>query len=175
MASHRRRLPLLVRPLPSLQLAGFVALSHALALLIAVSLPVAWPWRLALMFPIGLSAAWNALTHVWPRAPWAVREALLGEDGWEVTLGSGRRLPARLAASTFVGTRLVVLNFRGLLWPRCSLVLLPDGLDPETRRRLRARLRLATPWTEEGEPRPAARDGAQAGGEQRPRPGDAGV
>jgi toxin CptA len=165
MASHRHRPPLLVRPRPSLQLAVFVALSHALALLIALALPVALPGRLALMVPIGLSAAWGVLTHLWPRTPWAVREALLSEDGWEVVLGSGRRRPARLAPSTFVGTWLMVLNFRCPPRLRCSLVLPPDALEPEVQRRLRVRLRLATPGMEKVEPRR----------ELRPRAGGAGV
>jgi toxin CptA len=142
MAGHRRRPPLLVRPRPSRLLAGFVVLSHGLAVVIALALPVSWPVRLALVLVIVLGMLWNALTHVWPRTPWAVREALLGEDGWEITLGTGPRRPAKLAPSTFVGTWLVVLNFRCNRWPRCSLVLVPDGVDPQTQRRLRARLRL---------------------------------
>ena len=142
MASHRRRPPLLVRPRPSCLLAGFVALSHGLAVVIALVLPISWPVRLALVLLIAVSMGWNILTHVWPRTPWAVREALLGGDGWEITLGTGARLPAKLAPSTFVGTWLMVLNFRCHRWPRRSLVLLPDGVDPQTRRRLRARLRL---------------------------------
>jgi hypothetical protein len=131
-----------VRPRPSRLLAGFVALSHALAVVIALALPVSWPVRLALVLVIALSMVWNVTTHVWPRTPWAVREALLGEDGWEITLGTGQRHPARLAPSTFVGTWLLVLNFRCHRWPLCSLVLMPDGVDPQTGRHLRARLRL---------------------------------
>jgi hypothetical protein len=142
MAGHRRRPPLLVRPRPSRLLAGFVALSHGLAAVIALTLPMGWPACIALLSWIAVSMGWNALTHVWPRTPWAVREALLGEDGWEITLGTGDRRPAQLAPSTFVGTRLTVLNFRCRRWARCTLVVLPDGVDPQTRRRLRARLRL---------------------------------
>jgi toxin CptA len=132
----------LVRPRPSRLLAVCVVLSHILATLTALALPLDWYWRLGLLALVGGSAGWNALTHFWPRAPWAVREAVWGDDGWEVTLGSGARHPARLTASTFVGPRLVVLNFRCPFWPGCSLVLLPDGLDAETLRRLRVRLRL---------------------------------
>lgn len=142
MASHRCRPPLVMRPRPSRLLAGFVALSHGLAAVIALALPMGWPARLALVLCVAVSMGWNALTHVWPRAPWAVREALLGGDGWEITLGNGARLPAKLEPSTFVGTWLMVLNFRCRRWPPCSLVLLPDGVDPQTRRRLRTRLRL---------------------------------
>ncbi len=144
MATHRRRPPLLVRPRPSRLLAAFITLSHTLAVVIALVLPAAWPVRLGLVGLVLVSAAWNALTHVWPNTPWAVREALLGEDGWELTLGTGDRHSAQLAPSTFVGTRVMVLNFRGPRWRRCSLVLLPDGLDAQTRRWLRARLRLGT-------------------------------
>jgi hypothetical protein len=50
---------------------------------------------------------------------------------------------ARLSPSSFVATGLVVLNFRHGRWRACSLVLLPDALDPHLLRRLRVRLRLA--------------------------------
>jgi toxin CptA len=156
MTSHRRRPPLLVRPRRSRLLAGFVVLSHLLAASIALALPLDWTWHWVLVALICSSAAWNALTHLWPRTPWSVREAALGEGGWEVTLGSGARRTARLAPSTFVGTRLMVLNFRCAPWLRCSLVLLPDGLDADTRRRLRVRLRLAG-----AEPAAAQRRGRQ--------------
>jgi len=151
MASHRRQPPLLVRPHPSRLLAGFVALSHGLALGIVLALPLGWAWGLALVLAIGLSAGWSVLTHIRPLAPWAVRQAVLGEDGWELTLGTGVRRTARLVPSTFVGTRLMVLNFRCPPWLRCSLVLLPDGLDPDTRRRLRVRLRLGAGGAAEGD------------------------
>jgi toxin CptA len=124
-------------------LAAFVAAAHTAAGAIAVTLPLPWPWRLALAILVLLSGAWSAATHLWPRAPWAVREARWGEDGWELTLGTGQHRLVQLVETTFVGTRLVVLNFRGPSWRRYSLVLLPDGLDPQTRRRLRVRLRLA--------------------------------
>lgn len=142
MALHRRRPPLLVRPRPSLLLAAYVVLAHGLCIPLTLALPLGWPWRLLLLVLIGLSAAWAVLTHLWPRAPWAVREALLGDDGWQLTLGSGARVEARLGSTTFVGPRLLVLNFRGSAWRRYALVVMPDGLEPEARRRLRARLRL---------------------------------
>ena len=144
MTDHRRRPPLLLRPRPSRLLLAYLALSHLLGALVVVALPLSWPQRLGLGALVGISVCWGALTHVWPRAPWAVREALWGEDGWELLLGTGTRVQARLAPSSFVGTRLLVLNFRGPPWRRPSLVLLSDGLDADTLRRLRARLRLGS-------------------------------
>lgn len=142
MADHHRQAPLLLRPRLSRRLAAFIVLTHAGALACILALPVAWTWRVAGLGLVALSGLWQGWTHLWPRAPWAVREALCGEDGWELTLGSGRRVQARLAPSTYVGPRLVVLNFQGPAWRRCSLVLLPDALDPDLLRRLRSRLRL---------------------------------
>jgi toxin CptA len=139
---HQRQPPLTLSPRLSRRLAAFVALTHAGAAACVLALPVSWPWRVAGLAAIALSGLWQGLTHLWPRAPWAVRQALLGEDGWELTLGSGRRVQARLAPSTYVGARLVVLNFRGPPWRRCSMVLPPDALDPDLLRRLRVRLRL---------------------------------
>lgn len=142
MADHHLRPPLHLLSRLSRWLAAFIVLTHTGAVACVLALPIPWPWRVGGLVLIGLSGVWQALTHLWPRTPWAVREAVWGEDGWELTLGSGRRVPARLAPSTYVGTRLVVLNFRGPSWRRCSLVLAPDALDPDLMRRLRARLRL---------------------------------
>jgi hypothetical protein len=132
----------LVRPRPSLLLAAYVFLAHGLSIPLTLALPLGWPWRLLLLVLVWLSAAWAVFTHLWPRAPWAVREALLGDDGWQLTLGSGVRVEARLGPATFVGPHILVLNFRGLVWRRYCMVVMPDGLEPEARRRLRARLRL---------------------------------
>jgi toxin CptA len=142
MTRHRHRPTLLVRPRPSRLLAAFIFMVHGLAVTLVLVLPLSLPWRLLLTVLVVSSAVWGALTHVWPMTSWAVREALLGEDGWQLTLGSGARVAARLGPATFVGARLVILNFRTGAWRRHALVLLPDGLDGETRRRLRARLRL---------------------------------
>lgn len=142
MTDHHRQPPLHLRPRLSLRLAAFIALTHSGAAACILALPIPWPSRVGGLGVIGLSGVWQALTHLWPRTPVAVREAAWGEDGWELTLGSGRRVSARLVPSTYVGTWLVVLNFRCPSWRRCSLVLAPDGLDPDLLRRLRARLRL---------------------------------
>jgi len=142
VADHHRQPPLYLRPRLSLRLAAFIALTHAGAGACVVTLPIPWFWRVGGFCLIALSGVWQAFTHLWPRTPVAVREATWGEDGWELTLGTGRRVSAGLAPSTFVGTWLVVLNFRCPSWRRCSLVLTPDALDPDLLRRLRARLRL---------------------------------
>jgi len=162
VASPPRRPPLVLRPRPSRLLMAFLALSHGGAFALVLGLPIDWGGRAALLVGVALSLAWDALTHVWPRAPWAIRDAVLGEQGWELTLGRGRRGPVALAPSTFVGTWLIVLNFRSGSqrpdsgqsgswrawpwrpggWPSPSLVVLPDSLDEPTRRRLRVRLRL---------------------------------
>ena len=127
--------PAPLRPRLSRRLAAFIALTHAgaaglypgLAGLLALAGRGAWPdrvvWPLAGIDP-------PLATH-----PLGGARGLLGEDGWELTLGSGRRVQARLAPSTYVGPRLVVLNFRGPSWRRCSLVLPPDALDPDLLRR----------------------------------------
>ncbi|MBK1730478.1 protein YgfX [Thiococcus pfennigii] len=133
--------PLAIRPRPSRRLAALLALVHGGGLLIVLTLPIPWPARAALPALVLVGLAHSALAHLWPRLPWAVREALWQPDGtWLVTFASGRQREARLAPETFVSVGLVVLDLRcGRL--RRRFALFADGLDREQHRRLRARLR----------------------------------
>ena len=84
------------------------------------------------------------------RAPWSLRDAPWQSDGaWLLTFASGREANGLLDPSTYVGVRLVVLNFRCGRVRRCALPLFDDAIHPEQLRRLRQRLRA------EGGKRPA--------------------
>ena len=143
MTAHSRRLPLLLRPGFSRRLAAFIGATHGVALAVLLLLPIPWYWRGAGALFVIASFLYQVWVHLLHRGPGAVRAASWGADGtWTLSLPSGGELEASLAPSTFVGTSLVVLNFRCGRWRRYALVLLPDNLDATLLRRLRVRLRL---------------------------------
>ncbi|WPL10877.1 MULTISPECIES: protein YgfX [Thiorhodovibrio] len=141
--------PLQLRPVWSRQLLIYWALVHfgALALVTVVPLspplppPLSWSVRLGLVALVGGSAALIFANHLWRRMHWSIMEAVSHPDAWELVLGSGETVHARLLGSSFVGQRLMVLNFALGRWRRLSLTLAPDSLDAEPMRRLRADLR----------------------------------
>jgi toxin CptA len=144
MSRQVERPPLHLRPWPSSRLASLLLAIHTAAAAVAVALPLVWPWRALLLAAVLLSGVYMAAGPVLRRLPWSVREAVWQPDGaWTLTLGSGEEIEGRLLASSYVSTALVVLNFRCSGWRPCSLVLFPDGLEPDVLRRLRVRLRLA--------------------------------
>lgn len=146
MTRDRAPSPLPIRPRPSRHLAGLLLGLHGATLALILALPWPWPWRIALAGTTLVGLSYQMAVHIGRRMPWAIREAVWHADGsWSVTLANGRQLQAELAPSTFVAVGLIVLDLRsGHLW-RGSLPLLPDSLDPEHGRRLRARLRLGGP------------------------------
>lgn len=133
-----------LRPRWSRRLAWFLFAIHGAATATVVAVPLDWYWRAGLLVAVLVSLGHGIGSHLFRRLPWAVSEARWEPDGaWNLVLASGRQVEARLSPSTFVATSLVVLNFRRGRWHACSLVLLPDSLDPDLLRRLRVRLRLA--------------------------------
>jgi toxin CptA len=143
MTAHTRRLPLRLRPQLSRRLATFIGVTHGVAVAVLLLLPIPWYGRGAGVLFVTGSFVYQVWVHLLHRGPRAVRAASWAADGtWTLSLPSGGELEATLAPSTFVGTSLVVLNFRCGRWRRYALVLLPDNLDATLLRRLRVRLRL---------------------------------
>jgi toxin CptA len=144
MTKHGERPPLHLRPGGSKGLAAFLLLTHGAATVAVLLLPLPWFGRAALAAAVAVGLVYAVWAHLLRALPWSVREALWDPDGtWTLTLGSGRRLEARLSPSTFVSPFLVVLNFRRGRWRRCALLLPADALDLDLLRRLRVRLRLS--------------------------------
>lgn len=143
--SHQAGIPSLhLHPGTSWRLAGYLILIHGLTLGVVWYLPLTGPWRFLLGLGVLFSLALGLGGPVWHRWPWDLSRAVWHADGrWTLTLGSGREVEGRLLGSSFVSPALVVLNFRQGRWRTRSLVLLPDNLDPNLLRQLRARLRLA--------------------------------
>lgn len=146
MSSPKFAAPLQLDPRPSRYLAhtGLILHGGALAVLAALALP--W-WAV-----LGVSGAvlGNFVlffrTHVLRASAHAVVKLIWDErGGWTVVTPRGP-VDAVLSADSVVYPRLVILRFvTGGGWfarRRLSVILLPDSLDAETFRRLRARLEV---------------------------------
>ncbi len=127
---------------------------HLLAGAVVWALPPAG-YRPVLALLVVVSLGYSLLVQVLRRAPWSLRDALWQSDGgWLLKFASGREATGLLCPSTYVGVRLVILNFRFGRLRLCALPLFTDAIDPEQLRRLRQRLRA------EGGKRPATPESA---------------
>ncbi len=138
------RIALIVRPGLSRWLLGFWSLAHLGAILVILVLPIPGFHRLWLLACVVGYAGWIAVIHIWRRAPWSIMEAIRTREGWELVLATGEPVRARLLHSSFIGQRLMVLEFAVGRWRRLSLPLASDSLDGELMRRLRADLRMGS-------------------------------
>ncbi|MGI9303590.1 MAG: protein YgfX [Gammaproteobacteria bacterium] len=135
-----------IRPERSLILAATLVASHvmALAVLLVLSLPLALHLALAALVLTSLALALR--THWWRRGGRVVVEVVWESGGeWFVVHASGKRMRARLGAGTFVNRWLTILDLRLDGGGSRSVVLLPDTVNPDALRVLRARLQISTP------------------------------
>ncbi len=135
--------PLHLELRPSRLLQALLLAVHGGALVAALFVPLPWPLRLlvalALLVSLRYSVArWASLSA--RRAVVALLRDELGE--WHATLAGGGELSLRLLPDSYVSGWLVVLNFSGGTRRALPVVILPDMLDRESLRRLRARLRM---------------------------------
>ncbi len=133
-----------LRPRPSKWLARILLGFHAVAAAVIVA-GVANRWLLgAALILLAASAYGSYHVHVLRRSRHGIRRALWQPDGrWLLEDNAGVTAEAKLLPSSYLHPRLVILNFallRGQL--RRDLILLPDSLDFNTLRQLRARLRV---------------------------------
>lgn len=117
--------------------------AHVAALAAVVPLEIPWVVKAGLAALILVSLTVTLRRHVFLAAPGSVVR-LEVRDSSAVTVHTrrGSRYEAQILGSTYVSPRLTVLNLkrltgRGVL----HVVLLSDGVDPETHRRLRVLLR----------------------------------
>jgi hypothetical protein len=121
-------------------LVGLLGSVHAVAAACALGL-LPLPGGIAAATALGASLAFHVRRHGLLVAADAVVEARLGEGGrCELGLRNGERPAGVLHGSTFVSVLLIVLNVRCEEGFR-AVVILPDGMDREDRRRLRVWLR----------------------------------
>jgi toxin CptA len=124
---------------PSRLLAASVVVVAMLAI-VAVWLS-GMPWWLCVATTGGV-VAHASLTMLRLRQP--VLAALLwhGDGSWTLRLADGRETEATLRSARVLGP-LIALRLAWLPGGSAALVLLPDNLDADTRRRLRMRLSAA--------------------------------
>lgn len=143
MSSHASALPIAIAPRRSRRLAGFLFISHALALgaLAYAHLPRVVAAALAATALTSFILNFRRLCQLEGRR--AVRRVVWSADGrWTVTDGEGVEHESTLEPEPTVTPELVILRLRGADGVVRTALLLADSADPEQLRRLRARLRL---------------------------------
>lgn len=145
MTSATPLMPLSIRPGQSRQVAAFAMLVHLTGSIALTLTPMPTAFQLFLSAALIGSLVYTLLTHCWRIAPWAiseVRKAPEVEGDWILDLQSGREIAsAKLLPTSFVGQRVVILNFRtGSFLAFRTLVLASDNATPDILRRLRASL-----------------------------------
>lgn len=141
MSSSGYAAPLRLELRRSRRLALYLAVIHAGALALVPLLPLGVPVGALLAALILLCLVRNVSTRVLMRGRRDIVALVWTREGdWRLQERGGRLHVCRLRPGSYVHPGLTVLNFSG--GRRCSVVLLPDSLEPETFRRLRVRLGL---------------------------------
>jgi len=126
---------------PSRLFAGFLLLSHSLALFFCLSLPLAPQLLSGSLLLIFCSLSWNWYSHLSNHNLNRLKEVISNSDGsWLLIDYADRVYSAKLLPSTTVFTFLTILNFSYGTFHRKNIVLFPDSLEADQMRRLRVRL-----------------------------------
>ncbi|PIE01795.1 MAG: hypothetical protein CSA79_00320 [Thiothrix nivea] len=138
---------LVLKPLPSRWLLGFVAVIHFGTLVVLWFLPGLSLW-VALLLSVAIvgSLLFHLLLHsgCLPKR-WVATLYWRQSGGWELTTASGEHLPVIFSDSSFSSVLVDVLNFTtrpALGRRRFTVILLPDNSDARQRRYLRMRLHI---------------------------------
>jgi hypothetical protein len=116
-----------------------LGLLQAVALVLILRLPLAWPW-LALLLTLWLAAGiHNLRLHTSRRL---VRAVWREEDAWHLWFADGRDCTARLVPRYFQRGPLLQLRLRPEEGATLPLLVLPGMLPGQSLRRLKVRLRL---------------------------------
>lgn len=134
--------PLELHPRRSLQLALAVLGLHGLAVAMMIAVSLRFPLLLAALAPILLSAAWYWRRQRQGSSGDVIRLSHRVDGTWRWECADGRIGIGQVAGSSVYTRRLVILHLHARDKWRLHLLLLPDSLDDDGFRRLRARLRL---------------------------------
>lgn len=127
--------PLVLEPRRSRYLLIYLVLIHALALAV-----IAAPFNLSLSLRLAVAAVvvMSFIRQIIRVPPW--RLVWRTDQDWQLLFQDGRERTGQLRPDTYVSIWLVILRFQLEQGGRCSVVILPDMLDPQSFRRLRVRL-----------------------------------
>jgi hypothetical protein len=135
--------PLRLTPYYSNQLAGYLLATHLIALLTIIAVVRPWWFAIWLVVVTLFSLIHSYRRHLQYRGKNTVRSVEInGQNEWRIQQADGVEVTAQLQSNSYIHPRLSVLNFRNEQGRRQSLVLLPDGIDAATFRRLRVRLKM---------------------------------
>jgi hypothetical protein len=141
MSSTRYAAPLRLDLRRSRRLALYLIAAHAGALALVPLLPLGSLTGLLLAVLILLCLVRNYSARVLMRGGHDIVALVWAREGdWRLLERGGRMHVCHVQPGSYVFPGLTVLNFTGAR--RCSIVLLPDSLAPDTFRRLRVRLGL---------------------------------
>jgi hypothetical protein len=143
VSSHGSAPPIELEVRRSRRLAGFLFVSHALALGAAAYAHLPPIAAAAVAATVLTSFILSFRRHCELRGRRAVRRVVWTADGrWLVTDGEGAEHESALVPTPTVTPELVILRLRGADSVVRTALLLADSADPDQLRRLRARLRL---------------------------------
>lgn len=126
---------------PSRLLAGFLLLSHTLALFFCFTLPLSPQLLSGSLLLIFCSLSWNWYSHLSAHNPNRLKQVISNSDGsWLLIDCAENVYTARLLPSTTVFTFLTILNFSYGSFNRQNVVLFPDSVEADQMRRLKVRL-----------------------------------
>lgn len=142
MSDHHRRPPLQLRPGRSCWLALLVLITHLLAVVVLLLIPLEPTPRLLFLLLVVASLGYGIGVQVLALAPWSLLEAIWTDQGWQLSFRNGQQREAVLLPSSLVTVSLVILHFRvgWLSFPQ--MILTEELISPEQLRQLRVRLRL---------------------------------
>lgn len=127
---------------PSRWLIAYILLAHGLGLGLVWAPSLAWPLTLTLSALVVLSLWHNLTLYGWRKHPRAVAAIRLHADFSVEAQVAGQWQSCVLAASSYVGTYLLILQLRSSAWYwPCTVIVLPDNLDADLFRRVRIWLR----------------------------------
>jgi toxin CptA len=135
--------PLRIEPRLSRQLALLLLCLHGAALAVIGLLQASFWVHAALSAVVLVNFYSTFTTHVLGWGKLAILSLVWGGDGeWTLLSAKGSESVAKLLPSSYVHPRMIILNFRIPETGRRTQLLMQDSLDPNTYRRLLARMRL---------------------------------
>jgi len=128
---------------PSYWLTAFFVFTHLGAMLAVVSLPLPWFVILPLVILVLLNLINNLRRYALQLSSVAIIKIFPKQDAWLLQDKQGNWWQAKLAENSFYSLYWIVLNFKRMdVKKKISIIILPDSLEKDSFRRLRAKLHI---------------------------------